>query len=110
MRSSISMLYGLLVATALGSPVPEILEKREEPALDKRQTAVTIFSCSNPGQIALTFDDGPVSNTYTLLDTLAAYGAKATFFVNGQNFGSIYDNADAVRRMDAEGHQVGSHT
>ena len=31
--------------------------------------------------IALTFDDGPSVQTDRLLDALAEYGAKATFFV-----------------------------
>jgi len=44
---------------------------------------------------------------------LASYGAKSTFFVNGQNWGApITDasNAGVIQRMIADGHQVGSHT
>ena len=33
-----------------------------------------------------------------------------TFFVNGNNFGNINDFQDVVRRIIADGHQLGSHT
>ncbi|QLI73828.1 Chitin deacetylase [Metarhizium brunneum] len=35
---------------------------------------------------------------------------KATFFVNGDNFGKISDRKIEVQRMLSEGHQIGSHT
>lgn len=58
--------------------------------------------------IALTFDDGPRRSTTTkLLDGLAARGAKATFFLVGQN---AEVNKDVVQRMEDEGHEVGIHT
>lgn len=58
--------------------------------------------------LALTFDDGPSENhTGKLLDALNEYDAKATFFLVGQNVGS---NAELVRRMIDEGHEVGSHS
>lgn len=58
--------------------------------------------------VALTFDDGPRADTTgRLLDGLAARGAKATFFVIGQQ---IPGNEELLLRMAAEGHQVGSHT
>ncbi len=58
--------------------------------------------------IAITFDDGPRRSTTTrLLDGLAQRGVRATFFLVGQNVGV---NEDVVRRMEAEGHQVGVHT
>lgn len=58
--------------------------------------------------IALTFDDGPRrSTTAALLDGLAERGVKATFFLIGEQ---ITDNADLVRRMAEEGHQLGIHT
>ena len=57
---------------------------------------------------AITFDDGP-SNRQTprLLDGLKARGAKATFFVLGQN---AQDNLDVIRRAYEEGHEIASHT
>ena len=71
-----------------------------------------ITSCTQPGVVALTFDDGPYIYTGSVLDTLKAAGVPATFFVNGDNWGSILaeENQALVRRMVEEGHQVGSHT
>ncbi|GFF28631.1 hypothetical protein IFM61606_10197 [Aspergillus udagawae] len=73
-----------------------------------------IDSCAHPGDIALTFDDGPYLYTSDLLDLLARYGVKATFFVVGNNGNGVIDEfaawKSAIQRMDSEGHQVGSHT
>ena len=58
--------------------------------------------------VALTFDDGPrAGTTDVLLDGLYERGIPATFFLVGEQIGA---NADLVRRMAAEGHQVGNHT
>lgn len=61
-------------------------------------------------------DDGPFLYTEEMLDTLAAYNFKATFFITGINNGkgSIDDTTKdwprLIQRMIAEGHQVASHT
>jgi peptidoglycan/xylan/chitin deacetylase (PgdA/CDA1 family) len=57
-------------------------------------------------RIALTFDDGPSRWTPAILDLLAAAGARATFFVLGQ---SIEGREDVLRRIAAEGHELGNH-
>jgi peptidoglycan/xylan/chitin deacetylase (PgdA/CDA1 family) len=57
-------------------------------------------------QIALTFDDGPSSHTPAILDTLAAFGVKATFFVLGVN---AERHPDAVARAAREGHEIENH-
>lgn len=58
--------------------------------------------------IALTFDDGPRRSTTTrLLDGLSERGVQATFFLIGAQ---VEGNEDVLRRMDAEGHQIGIHT
>ena len=58
--------------------------------------------------VALTFDDGPrASTTGRLLDELALREVPATFFLLGHR---IPGNEDLVRRMAAEGHQIGVHT
>ena len=57
---------------------------------------------------AITFDDGPsASQTPRLLDGLKERGAKATFFVLGQN---AQDNLDIIQRAYREGHEIASHT
>ncbi len=61
-----------------------------------------------PQEIALTFDDGPSSPwTGEILDELARHGVHATFFVIGEN---AERHPDLVRRMWAEGHEIGNHT
>lgn len=57
--------------------------------------------------IALTFDDGPKSDTGRILDILKQKGVKATFFVVGAQANAY---PDTVRRIAAEGHQIGCHT
>lgn len=54
---------------------------------------------------ALTFDDGPRTDTTSLLlDGLADRGISATFFIVGSR---IDGREDILRRMAAEGHQIG---
>jgi peptidoglycan/xylan/chitin deacetylase (PgdA/CDA1 family)/glycosyltransferase involved in cell wall biosynthesis len=58
--------------------------------------------------IALTFDDGPDPQwTPKILDVLARHHAHATFFVIGSK---VNEHPELVRRMLAEGHEVGVHT
>ncbi len=58
--------------------------------------------------IALTFDDGP-HQTYTpqILDLLAKYDAKATFFVIGERAEKF---PDLIRKLNDEGHEIANHT
>lgn len=58
-------------------------------------------------KVYLTFDDGPSSNTDDILDILAAYDVKATFFVVGKG-GEWAEKA--YRRIVAEGHTLGMHS
>jgi peptidoglycan/xylan/chitin deacetylase (PgdA/CDA1 family) len=57
--------------------------------------------------VVLTFDDGPSRWTEEILNVLAARNVKATFFLIGAR---AADRPDLVRRMYAEGHEVGVHT
>jgi len=64
-------------------------------------------SVSSP-YVAMTFDDGPhPQNTPRLLDMLRARNIKATFYMIGANV-EMYP--DVVRRVAAEGHEIGVHT
>jgi peptidoglycan/xylan/chitin deacetylase (PgdA/CDA1 family) len=59
-------------------------------------------------QIALTFDDAPDPRfTGKVLDVLAKYHVKATFFVIGERAKRY---PEMVARMDREGHIVGNHS
>ena len=58
--------------------------------------------------IAVTFDDGPSDKlTPKLLDLLAAYHIKATFFVIGEN---VAEHPEIVERAAREGHEIGNHS
>ena len=106
----------------------EVLHVREEPApgtrtfdidhdtgqiVDETYKAVpTPFvierTGTTPRKLALTFDDGPDPDwTPKILDILKAKGVHASFFVIGEN---AETNPDLVRRILAEGHDVGNHT
>lgn len=59
-------------------------------------------------EIFLTFDDGPTpSITDWTLKELKKFGAKATFFLVGQNAEKYPDLIEAIRK---EGHSIGNHT
>jgi len=61
-----------------------------------------------PGELALTFDDGPnPAWTPRLLEVLAGHGVHATFFLLGSRAQS---EPGLVRRIAAAGHLVGNHT
>lgn len=59
-------------------------------------------------EIILTFDDGPVPGvTNKILDILADYEIKATFFVIGTN---VKAHPELMQRIVDEGHIVGNHS
>ncbi|KAJ7676736.1 hypothetical protein DFH06DRAFT_1168908 [Mycena polygramma] len=90
----------LTASTVLGHP------------LNYRATPQVYDSCINPKDIALTFDDGPYIYLRSISDQFTAAGAKATFFMNGNNWDCIYDadRISDVKYAYAAGHQIGSHT
>jgi len=61
-----------------------------------------------PGELALTFDDGP-NRTWTprLLDVLANHETRATFFLLGNR---AQAEPELVRRIAAAGHLIGNHS
>lgn len=58
-------------------------------------------------KVYLTFDDGPSIYTAEILDILALYGVKATFFVVGQE---DEESAALYKRIVDEGHTIGMHS
>jgi peptidoglycan/xylan/chitin deacetylase (PgdA/CDA1 family) len=68
----------------------------------------TVTHGSDPGQMALTFDDGPNDpHTMHLLDVLARHNAKATFFLIGSY---VRQRPEIARAVLAAGHEIGNHT
>lgn len=68
-----------------------------------------LWNIRGPGKdLYLTFDDGPIPEvTPWVLDTLAAFDAKATFFCVGRN---AEKHPELLARIQQEGHAVGNHT
>ncbi|MFD1375059.1 polysaccharide deacetylase family protein [Micrococcus antarcticus] len=100
----------LLALLALGPAFLVSCSPAPAPAPDAQPTgsaASEQVDCAVARCVALTFDDGPSQYTGRLLDELKAAEAPATFFLVGKN---IAKYPDAVKRMAAEGHQLGSHT
>ncbi len=61
-----------------------------------------------PGEVVLTFDDGPVAQTTpAVLKALAAECVKASFFMVGNNIGG---NPVLARQVMDQGHSVGLHS
>lgn len=80
---------------------------RALPASTGNQDSYSKVETSLPF-VALTFDDGPhATNTPRLLDILKSRNVKATFYVVGTN---VKRYPEIMRRIVAEGHEVGNHT
>jgi peptidoglycan/xylan/chitin deacetylase (PgdA/CDA1 family) len=68
----------------------------------------TIRQTAAARQLAITFDDGPnPAITPQLLDLLARYNAKSTFFVVGK---FVRECLGLVKEISARGHLLGNHT
>ena len=79
----------------------------EAAAAQGRQVFARQLDPSRP-MVALTFDDGPQTSVGNqIMDCLAQYGGKATFFMVGSR---VPAHAAEVQRMVAEGHEVANHT
>lgn len=71
-----------------------ITQDRNRPSLDKSKVAY------------LTFDDGPTRYTALIMNILAEYGAKATFFMLEPQ---MEKNTEILHRMKREGYAFGLH-
>ena len=87
----------------VGGRVPPLLQ-----GLGRAIWPGTMWSVQGSDAVHLTFDDGPDPTvTPWVLDVLAQHGAKATFFVVGDQAARHSDILEAVK---AAGHAVGGHT
>lgn len=93
----------------------QVIEDSSETVQEAMATTVTsgILDEDNLAQegdihkVYLTFDDGPSENTEAILDILAEYNVKATFFVIGKED----EESQAIyRRIVDEGHTLGMHS
>ncbi len=70
------------------------------------QVEVVNKTTSDEKVVYLTFDDGPSRNTQAVLDILAKYNAKGTFFVTGMN----EPYRKLMKAANDQGHTIGLHT
>lgn len=71
---------------------------------------IPVYTCSVNKMFAVTFDDGPYKWTQELVTYLNKNDITATFFINGQNYGNIYDYKDFLIAAYNSGHQIAHHT
>ncbi|MCI9057418.1 MAG: polysaccharide deacetylase family protein [Oscillospiraceae bacterium] len=114
MRTFCAWAAVLLVLTGCHTAEPDLTEYASGPAevpleiLGEMDEATREALIGEPKYVALTFDDGPrPGTTDRLLDGLLERDAAATFFVIGEQ---VRGNEALLRRMAAEGHQIGNHT
>ncbi len=72
----------------------------------QRRHGVVYFVPTEQPRVALTIDDSPSEATSAILDVLAQYNTKATFFILGK---ATVDDVDLVRRIVEDGHEIGNH-
>jgi peptidoglycan/xylan/chitin deacetylase (PgdA/CDA1 family) len=65
--------------------------------------------CRQPGLVALTFDDGPTTNTTLVLQTLDTYDVKATFFILGAKL-EFPTRVQQAQYAVSRGHQIENHS
>ncbi|KAK5395803.1 hypothetical protein LTR79_006556 [Exophiala xenobiotica] len=102
--------------TSTGGPQPTTtaaVVNVPRPKIGSVPYGSVIYGCAVPGDIAITFDDGPYIYTSDLLDLLSSNGVKATFFIVGNLHGAIDQTPEwtsVIQRMNSEGHHIASHT
>ena len=114
MRTFCAWAAVLLALTGCHTAEPDLTAYTSGPAevpleiLGEMDEATREALIGEPKYVALTFDDGPrPGTTDRLLDGLLERDAAATFFVIGEQ---VRGNEALLRRMAAEGHQIGNHT
>ena len=81
--------------------------------MDVDYATIDVSGAQNPEDIEgtryvyLTFDDGPSTYTDDILDILAEYDVKATFFVCGKPDAKY---TDVYKRIVSDGHTLGMHS
>ena len=100
MMMAVSAVIGTVVVAAARTP--------SQPAASPPPVAAPAQKALPAKYVVLTFDDGP-DPVYTplILDVLAKYDAKATFFEVGRN---VTKHPALTKRIHAAGHSVQNHT
>ena len=109
MMMLVSAVIGTVVVAAAKSPAKPATPA--PPAAAPAAATATATPTKTPlptKYVVLTFDDGPdVEYTPKVLEILAKYDAKATFFEVGQN---VQKHPELTKRVHDAGHSVENHT
>lgn len=72
--------------------------------------AVIYRECSQPGMIALTYDDGPNVFTEEFINNISVE-YKVTFYVNGWNYENVQESPwhSILKLAYEKGHEIGNH-
>jgi peptidoglycan/xylan/chitin deacetylase (PgdA/CDA1 family) len=105
------MVTGSVLQTAsarMSQPMPQRIFNSGSLAGRTLEVATTADIILRPGEVILTFDDGPrPGKTPLILDALDRYGVKATFLMLGS---AAQANPNLAQQVARRGHTVGSHT
>ncbi|MEH6943201.1 polysaccharide deacetylase family protein [Bacillus sp. JJ722] len=96
----------LIIAFCFAQPISPVFANSRS---DYEKSGDVIWEVNtNEKIVAITFDDGPHPIfTPQILDILAKYNAKATFFVAGNK---VKRFPEVLKREVAEGHEIANHT
>jgi peptidoglycan/xylan/chitin deacetylase (PgdA/CDA1 family) len=103
----------MLVSAVIGTVVVAAAKSPAKPPAPTPPAAAPAAATPSPTPlpakyVVLTFDDGPdLAYTPKVLDILARYDAKATFFEIGQN---VRKHPELTKRIHDAGHSVQNHT
>jgi len=104
----ITLTEKLALAAAVGATATAAVLVQAALNAESQLFGRTLIAGRDPGEIALTYDDGPnPAATPQLLDLLARHDARATFFMIGR---WVRDQPALARQVHAAGHLVANHT
>lgn len=90
------------------TPASQSISKTEIQYRDLSSGYMAVTGDVKPGQVILTFDDGPeAKSTPIVLKALRQAGAKATFFMLGSQ---VEKNPTLTQFIAEEGHAIGNHS
>jgi peptidoglycan/xylan/chitin deacetylase (PgdA/CDA1 family) len=117
-RTARITLFGAVIAAILGTGACSTLNDVQSPRSAREAAAAKsghqpgggaqFVNCAVQKCIALTFDGGPSAPTPKHLDVLKKEHVHVTLFVQGK--GHIDTCPQTLRRIAAEGHEIGNHT
>ncbi|KAG0230502.1 chitin deacetylase [Actinomortierella wolfii] len=106
--SALALPLVVKAATPAAEPKPSEVPATAGPATNLGPVTMADFltSCQTPGQIALTYSEGPSEATMAMLETLKEAQARVTFFTNA-TWLQYMQYAAVTRHAYLDGHLIG---